>query len=149
MTSISFNMSGKINPDLVNFFRIIKREADGLGFPFFVVGATARDILLEHCYAKQSPRKTADVDIGIEVGGWDEYHKLSEALIKKKFAPTDDPFKFRFDGIPLDVVPFGATGDGGTIIRHPLLKSIRVIYDQLDKFWAFCGAFGINEQNHI
>jgi len=119
MTSISFNLSGKIDPILVNVLRIVKKEADALGFPFFVVGATARDILLEHCHAKRSPRRTSDLDIGIEVGGWDEFHKLSDALIKIKFSPTDDPCKFRFDDIPLDVVPFGAISDGDTIIRHP------------------------------
>ncbi len=119
MTSISFNLSGKIDPILVNVLRIVKGEADALGFHFFVVGATARDLLFEHCHAKRSPRRTLDLDIGIEVGGWDEFHKLSEALINKKFSPTDDPFKFRYDGIPLDVVPFGAITDGDNMIRHP------------------------------
>jgi predicted nucleotidyltransferase len=59
------------------------------------------------------------LDIGIEVGGWGEYHKLSEALIKRKFSPTDNPFKFRFNGMALDVVPFGAITDGDKIVRHP------------------------------
>lgn len=118
MTNISFNLSGKIDY-LINVLRTVKEEADTLGLPFFVVGATARDILLEHCHAKRSPRRTSDLDIGIEVGGWDEFDKLSEALIKKKFSITNDRCKFRFDGIPLDVVPFGAITDGDKIVKHP------------------------------
>jgi predicted nucleotidyltransferase len=119
MTNISFNLSGQIDSCLINVLRVVKEEADSLGLPFFVVGATARDILLEHCHAKRSPRRTTDLDIGIEVGGWGEYHKLSEALIKRKFSPTDNPFKFRFNGMALDVVPFGAITDGDKIVRHP------------------------------
>jgi hypothetical protein len=45
MTNISFNLSGQIDSCLINVLRVVKEEADSLGLPFFVVGATARDIL--------------------------------------------------------------------------------------------------------
>lgn len=81
MNSISFNLSGKIDPLLVDVIRIIKREADGLGIPFFVVGATARDILLEYCHAIKPRRMTMDLDIGIEVAGWEEFNLLAAVLV--------------------------------------------------------------------
>ena len=46
MKNISFNLSGKIDPLLVDVISLIDQEAAGLGIPFFIVGAMARDIVL-------------------------------------------------------------------------------------------------------
>ena len=50
MKNISFDLSGKIDQQTVNALLAIKKEADTLNIPFFVVGAFARDIILKHCY---------------------------------------------------------------------------------------------------
>jgi predicted nucleotidyltransferase len=65
----------------VNALFEIKKVADSLEISFFVVGATARDFILEHCYNMKSPRMTMDIDLGVEVADWDEFTKLSDNLL--------------------------------------------------------------------
>ena len=57
MSSISFDLSGKIDQPTVNALSLLKRVADALGIPFFVVGASARDILKGCSPALCSPCK--------------------------------------------------------------------------------------------
>ncbi len=45
MTNISYSLSGKIDPVVVEVLRIIDQEASSRGMLYFVVVATARDIL--------------------------------------------------------------------------------------------------------
>lgn len=73
MTNISYNLSGRIDPVLVDVLQVIHQEASSRGMLFFAVGATARDILLNHCHAIWSNRTTRDLDIGVEVVGLNLY----------------------------------------------------------------------------
>jgi hypothetical protein len=41
----------------------------------------ARDIVLEFCQAMRPPRGTRDLDIGVEVSGWEEFQRISEGLL--------------------------------------------------------------------
>lgn len=106
---------------LVDVIRIIKREADGLGIPFFVVGATARDILLEYCHAIKPQRMTMDLDIGIEVAGWEEFNLLTGVLVSNAgFKATRDTQKFLAGNFEIDIVPFGPIeAEAGTINWPP------------------------------
>ncbi|MCG2741391.1 MAG: hypothetical protein L6300_14335 [Syntrophaceae bacterium] len=98
MSSISFDLSGKIDQPTVNALSLLKRVADALGIPFFVVGASARDILLKHCYGIDPPRATRDVDLGVRVADWEKYNRLTDALIAtEKFAATRERQRFCFD----------------------------------------------------
>ena len=120
MTSISFNLSGKIDPPLVDALRLIHQQASSLGILFFVVGATARDLLLTHCHAIRTTRMTADLDIGVEVANWDEFRRLTAALVASgRFVPTNEPHRLKFDYFPLDIVPFGEVGSEGQRISWP------------------------------
>lgn len=47
MTNISLNISKKINPDHLDTIIEIKQITDSLEIPFFIIGASARDYLLE------------------------------------------------------------------------------------------------------
>jgi predicted nucleotidyltransferase len=72
MSNISFDLSGKIDPDTVDVLREIKEVADSLNIAFFVVGATARDLILQHCYNVKPHRATMDVYIGVDVVDWNQ-----------------------------------------------------------------------------
>jgi len=56
MTSISHNLSGRIDSSLVEVLQGINEVATALGIRFFVVGAMARIIVLESCHAIQSAK---------------------------------------------------------------------------------------------
>lgn len=64
MSNISFDISGKIETSYIDALLAIKKIADLLDIPFFIVGATARDILLEHFHNIKAPRMTTDIDQG-------------------------------------------------------------------------------------
>jgi hypothetical protein len=77
MSSILFDLSGKIDQPTVNALSLLKRVADDLGIPFFVVGASARDILLKHCYGIDHPRSTRHCS-GLSVTVFDhDFYKMA------------------------------------------------------------------------
>lgn len=77
--------------------------------PFFVVGALARDLLLEHVHGITAPRATRDVDLALAVPTWEQYEALRRTLINEhQFAPHDQPHRLRSpEGVLTDLIPFG------------------------------------------
>ena len=120
MTNISFNLSEKIDYFVVEVLQVIHREASALGILFFVVGATARDIVLTHCHTIKTNRATRDLDIGVEVAGWDEFQQLSRALVATgRFEETKAPYRLNFGRFPVDIVPFGDVSPDHRTISWP------------------------------
>ena len=79
------------------------------GVKFFVIGATARDIILE-INGEQSGRRTQDIDIAITIDKWEKYKEISEELTKLGNFSKDKNQKQRFlylDKFELDIVPYG------------------------------------------
>jgi predicted nucleotidyltransferase len=121
MSSILFNLSGKIDQHTVEALSIVKKVADSLNIPFFVVGASARDYILKHCYGIKPPRMTRDIDLGVEVASWEQFNQLKESLIATgKFSPDKkEPQRFLFDSVIVDIVPFGSIADKNKRISWP------------------------------
>ena len=79
------------------------------GITFFVIGATARDIIME-IHNEKSGRLTHDLDIAITVNDWNQYQIIEEGIIKLENFSKDPNQKQRFlylDKFQLDIVPFG------------------------------------------
>lgn len=79
------------------------------GVRFFVIGATARDIILE-INGEKSGRSTKDIDIAITIENWEEFENISEELIKLPSFTKDLKQQQRFlylGNFQLDIVPFG------------------------------------------
>ena len=55
MTSISYNLSGKVDSSLVEVLQGVHQVATALGIRFFVVGAMARIIVLEFVMPSTRP----------------------------------------------------------------------------------------------
>lgn len=120
MRNISFDLSGKIDPLLSEVLGLVSREAAVLDIPFFIVGAMARDIVLELCYKLPPRRATRDLDIGVEVAGWDEYERLSRALISTgKFEGAKEPYVLMYGNLRVDIVPFGGVSPDQETISWP------------------------------
>lgn len=49
-------------PILLTLIRTLDRVARQLNIPYFVIGATARDILMEHVYGLSTACATRDID---------------------------------------------------------------------------------------
>jgi predicted nucleotidyltransferase len=121
MTSISYNLSGKVDSSLVEVLQGVNQVATALGIRFFVVGAMARIIVLEYCHAIRPARGTRDLDIAVEVDGWNQFHRLSAGLVATgNFTATREPQAFRAGLYRVDIVPFGGiTGGQGKISWPP------------------------------
>lgn len=79
------------------------------GISFFVIGATARDIIME-LHNEKSGRLTYDLDIAITVNDWDQWQKVEEEIVSLENFTKDPDQKQRFfykDKFQLDIVPFG------------------------------------------
>ena len=112
MSTILFNLSGKIDRQTVEALYAIKKVADSLNIPFFVVGASARDFILKHCYGIEPKRMTTDIDLGVEVASWEQFNQLTGALMTTgKFSPAKERQRFRFESVLIDILPFGSITD--------------------------------------
>jgi predicted nucleotidyltransferase len=121
MTAISHNLIGKIDSDIIDILFSIDKVSRDIRIPFFIGGATARDILLQHAYDIHSTRATIDFDIGVFVSDWTQFQSLKDALIK---ADQSKPGKhtqrlIHTGNHPVDIIPFGKIAKNGEIISWP------------------------------
>ena len=87
----------------------IKNVADSLKIPFFIVGAFARDIILEYFYNIKAPRITMDIDLGISVSAWSQFDRLIYNLeLSGKFKKSEEKHRIIYNDIFIDIIPFGA-----------------------------------------
>lgn len=97
----------------------VMREVDALlrelHFSYFLCGAMARDILLQHVHGIQTGTATADVDFGVAVESWEQFENIKACLIATgRFEPARKMAQrllYRNNangqGYPLDIIPFG------------------------------------------
>lgn len=117
MTDIWLDLTGQLDPARERVFRDVAEAATAAGLTFFVVGACARDLILELYYGLPVQRATNDIDVGLEVGSWEEFAQLKTTLMQtgKYRADRHQPQRLHAttDEI-LDLVPFGGVEKGET-----------------------------------
>jgi predicted nucleotidyltransferase len=133
-----FDLSEKIDNKIVEALRTIKNAADALGIPFFVVGASARDIIFLHCYGIEPPRRTIDIDLGVEIENWELFDGLMNALVStEKFSTTKEKQRLKFGSQLIDFIPFGGITDNRHRIswppEHTIIMSILGFKDAYEK----------------
>jgi predicted nucleotidyltransferase len=110
MTAISLDLSKQTELRwLSGLVRVVEASVGNL--PFFITGATARDLILRYGYGIDAARKTHDVDFAFMVETWPAFEALcSRLLATGKFAAAPgNAHRLRFDsGMAVDLVPFGA-----------------------------------------
>ncbi len=114
------DLSGKIDPLSAALFTSVSETAGSLGIAFFVVGATARDMIFELGFERRS-RRTLDRDFGVRVESWAEFQKLKDSLLTSRlFRETKEAQRLRFQGkLDVDFLPFGGVADNRREIRWP------------------------------
>lgn len=104
---------GSIQLDAI---RHLNAVFDAQGTHYFIIGATARDILLHHVFGIPPTRMTVDIDFALALKSWDEFQRLRQALLDSGcfaeplggaihslvFEANDIGF-----GYPVDLIPFG------------------------------------------
>jgi len=55
--------------------------ATALGIPFFLAGASARDLVLVNLWGQPPGRATVDIDFAFAVNDWAEFERLRTGLV--------------------------------------------------------------------
>ena len=69
------------NPFLVDLLEKLTDSFRRMDHDFFIIGATARDIVMQQMLNTSSRRKTRDLDLAIAVPNWQEFDKIKNSLI--------------------------------------------------------------------
>ena len=96
------------NPLLVDLLRKVCRCFAEIGQDFFVIGATARDILIRQLVGISSGRKTRDLDLAIAIPNWDAFEEVKQTLLAHGFQKDKQMYQRFYDGdYEIDIVPYG------------------------------------------
>lgn len=109
---------------LCELIQALDRSAKALGVAYFLIGATARDILLEHVHGIDATRATRDVDFAVAVASWEEFDRLKQhLLLEGRFTAgsTAQHLVFGTDTLPypLDLVPFAGVAEHNQVAWPP------------------------------
>ena len=109
---MSYNISSDsfLNPLLKELLEELTKYFGSIGTEFYVIGATARDIILSGIHNQESGRKTDDLDIAIAIPDWNKFEEISTGLCMVDGFHKSKDQKQRFwykRFFKLDIVPFG------------------------------------------
>jgi len=120
MKNILIDISGKIDNSYIAAIKEIKKVADSLKISFFIVGAFARDIIMECFYKIKAPRMTMDIDLGIRVSSWNQFDQLINTLeLSGEFKKLKEKHRIIYKDILIDIVPFGSISNKNEKISWP------------------------------
>lgn len=114
------------NDALYDTLKALSDCVSSLGLKLYVVGATARDLMMKLLNEYPSKRKTRDLDVAIALSDWSQFENLSQILQKNYFRKDPANQKFYYEGkkhdndYEVDVVPFGdIAGEDETLLWPP------------------------------
>ena len=121
---MSYNISSEnfSNPLLKELLEKLTVFFDSIESEFYVIGATARDIILSGIHKQVSARKTNDLDIAFAIPDWSKFQDISESLCKiegfEKSKMEGQRFFYKTH-YQLDIVPFGEIAKADKMIYWP------------------------------
>ncbi len=92
-----------------------------LEIKFFIIGAMARDIIME-LHRKKPGRRTQDIDIAIAVDKWEEFETIEKEITQLSDFKKDPRQQQRFlylNYFQLDIVPYGGISTADDKIFWP------------------------------
>ena len=113
MTKKFIDISDKLDDPIKDLIFNLDKITSKLNIEIIIVGAFARDLILQYGYDIPVFRATTDFDFGIKIRDWDTFDILVKKLIEhKNFKKTDTIHRILFrDDIIIDLIPFGAIAD--------------------------------------
>ena len=113
---------GFSNPLLKELLHKLTVYFESIDSEFYVIGATARDIILSSIHNQTAARRTADLDIAIAIKDWNKFEQISKELCKIESFSKDKKQKqrFLFQAVyMIDIVPFGEIAKADKNIYWP------------------------------
>ena len=74
------DISPKIDRAIATVLADLAEIATDRDIDFFVVGAMARDMILDYGFGIEAGRAPRDIDLGIRVADWEEVERLVDAF---------------------------------------------------------------------
>lgn len=108
------------NPLLVELLKKLTDSFNRMGCEFYVIGATARDIIIRQLIGTTSGRRTKDLDIAIAIPDWSVFDEIKDVLVADGFKKSADMRqRFYYGEYELDIVPYGVAKDDDNIYWPP------------------------------
>jgi len=105
---------------LLDLLKKLTDSFNRMGREFYVIGATARDIIMGQLIGTASGRKTRDLDIAIAIPDWSVFDEIKERLVADGFQKSLHMHqRFYYGDYELDVVPYGVAKDDDNIYWPP------------------------------
>lgn len=96
------------NSLLMELLRVVSVCFKEVGQDFFVIGATARDILIRQLVGISSGRKTRDLDLAIAIPDWKSFDDIKQILLSRGFTKDEKKYqRFYYGSYEMDIVPYG------------------------------------------
>lgn len=130
MSAKLLDISNKIDSSTLEVLKLISEAADSVKANFFIIGATARDIIFNLVHNINIYRATNDIDFSVRIRNWDDYKKLTDALLAIGFSSSNIVHKFQYKSIArIDIIPFGKISLNSSFIIWPdnQAKSMNVL----------------------
>jgi len=116
-----------LDPTVLAALGAVHNVAAPQQWPLFVIGATARDILLSHVFGISTGRATLDVDFAIALQDWAQFETVRQRLLATEgFSASSDGghrLYYRATGngfaTPIDLIPFGGVEGPPATIKWP------------------------------
>ncbi|MEI8611138.1 nucleotidyl transferase AbiEii/AbiGii toxin family protein [Enterovibrio sp. Hal110] len=117
----TYTFTHSLNPQFEHALDNLVRIINGLGVPYFIAGATARDVVLHGIHGYPPIRATRDIDTAILVDSWDAFHATREKLLTAGLKPSRVEHRLTEPKtqLPIDIIPFGAVADSKGDITWP------------------------------
>lgn len=125
MTNTLLDLSDRFDlKPLAAVVRALQPAAAASGSRFFLMGAAARDLMLQHVHGIAPKRITEDVDFGVMVENWEAFHTLRNALLasgafQAAAGKALHKLLHKSTRLPLDIVPFGGVERADRTIAWP------------------------------
>jgi predicted nucleotidyltransferase len=121
-----------VDPAVLRVLRSLDPIARAAECPYFVAGATARDLILVNIHGLRPGRATRDIDFGIAVESWDHFARLKEGLVAtgdfqserralQRLVYSDQAAGF---SLPVDLIPFRGVASANSTIEWPPNRDI-------------------------
>ena len=108
------------NPLLIELLRKLTDSFGRMDREFYVIGATARDIIVQQLLDTASTRRTKDLDIAIAIPDWDAFEQIRERLVADGFKKSNDMYqRFYYGAYEVDIVPYGVVAKEDDNIYWP------------------------------
>jgi predicted nucleotidyltransferase len=106
-------LNNKIPEHILEIIKAFQQILGDQAYDFLLIGASARDLIMDGVYELGISRLTKDVDFALYVPEWNNYHIILEKLLNSGlFSSTRITHKLIFNhAYEIDIVPFGNIQD--------------------------------------